>query len=451
MFVDGELAGAVASWSAASRALLDWQPSALPYALGKPRRVLLLTPGGAHEVATALAHDPGEITAVELQPGVAELARRTDFGEGLRGANAPVTWAIGEGRRFLASTRARYDLVTLGPFAGGGPGAGIVSLREDFLHTVEGYLRCLEVLAPGGMLAVTNWLAVPPRAEVRSVLTAAAALRRLGREPAAALVVVRSWGTVTTLVKPDGFSPAALDRIARWTASRWFDVDWRPGSPLPTPASTSSMRRCCSRRRGRLRGERRPQPTSRPTYPFDVRPATDARPYPHAFLGSRTLRLMLERSRGDWLPFAEWGYVAVLATLAQGAVLASLLLALPALFLRRRTGGERCGPLLWYFGALGLAYLLAEIAAIQQLTLLLGHPVYAVAAVLAAMLVGSGIGSAWSDRLAPARARGVHAGAGAGVRRAGSGTAAAGPCRGGRGARGTGDSQPCWCWGRWLS
>lgn len=407
VFVDGELAGAVASWSAASRALLDWQPSALPYALGQPRRILLLTPGGGHEVATALAHDPGEITAVELQPGVAELARRTDFGESLTGAKATVTWAIGEGRRFLASTRSRYDLVTLGPFAGGGPGAGIVSLREDFLHTVEGYLRCLEVLTPGGMLAVTNWLAVPPRAEVRSVLTAAAALRRLGREPAAALIVVRSWGTVTTLVKPDGFSPAALERITRWTASRWFDIDWRPGLNAPgTRFNLVDAPVLFDAARATAGGEETAAHFAA-TYPFDVRPATDARPYPHTFLGSRTLRLMLEHSRSDWLPFAEWGYVAVLATLVQGAVLASLLLVFPALFLGRNTDGGRRGFLLWYFGAIGLAYLLAEIAAIQQLTLLLGHPVYAVAAVLAAMLVGSGIGSVWSDRLAPARAGGV--------------------------------------------
>jgi hypothetical protein len=411
LFVDGELAGAVASWNAASRALLDWQPAALPYALGESRRVLLLTPGGAHEVANALAHGAGQITAVELQPGVAALARQFDPGEVLEGASAPVTWAIGDARRFLAHTPQRYDLVTLGPFAGGGPGAGTVSLREDFLHTVEGYLRCLEVLAPGGMLAVTDWLAVPPRTEVRSVLTAAAALRRLGRdEPAAALVVVRSWGTVTTLVKPDGFSPADLDRIARWTAARWFDVDWRPG--LAAPATRFNFLDApvlFEAARAAVGGE---EAASRfaAAYPFDVRPATDARPYPHAFLGRRTLRLMFERGRGDWLPFAEWGYLAVLATLAQGAVLAALLLALPAIFVRSGAGGEHHGRLLWYFGALGLAYLLAEIAAIQQLTLLLGHPVYAVAAVLAAMLVGSGVGSAWSDRLAPARARGVALG-----------------------------------------
>lgn len=47
----------------------------------------------------------------------------------------------------------------------------------------------------------------------------------------------------------------------------------------------------------------------------------------------------------------------------------------------------------------------AEIAVIQQLTLLLGHPVYAVATVLAAILICSGVGSAWSDFLAPSRAR----------------------------------------------
>jgi len=119
---------------------------------------------------------------------------------------------------------------------------------------------------------------------------------------------------------------------------------------------------------------------------------------------------MLEQGRGNWLPVAEWGYVAVVITLAQGAVLAAFLLALPTLFVRGRHGAQGRGPLLWYFGALGLAYLLAEVAAIQQLTLLLGHPVYAVAAVLAVMLVGSGFGSAWSDRVAPTQARGVALG-----------------------------------------
>ena len=54
---------------------------------------------------------------------------------------------------------------------------------------------------------------------------------------------------------------------------------------------------------------------------------------------------------------------------------------------------------LGFFGALGCGYMAAEIAAIQQLGLLVGHPVYAVAAVLVIFLTCSGAGSVWSDRL----------------------------------------------------
>jgi hypothetical protein len=54
---------------------------------------------------------------------------------------------------------------------------------------------------------------------------------------------------------------------------------------------------------------------------------------------------------------------------------------------------------LLYFVAIGVAYMAAEIAAIQQLGLLLGHPVHAVTAALAGLLVFSGLGSMWSDRL----------------------------------------------------
>src|SRR2546428_8344104 len=52
----------------------------------------------------------------------------------------------------------------------------------------------------------------------------------------------------------------------------------------------------------------------------------------------------------------------------------------------------------------GFASLAAELATNQQLGLLLGHPVYAVAAALISFLACSGAGSAFSDRLAGAAA-----------------------------------------------
>ena len=52
-----------------------------------------------------------------------------------------------------------------------------------------------------------------------------------------------------------------------------------------------------------------------------------------------------------------------------------------------------------YFGCLGLAYLLIEISMIQQFVLILGQPTLAIAVILTALLLFSGLGSYFSARL----------------------------------------------------
>jgi hypothetical protein len=54
---------------------------------------------------------------------------------------------------------------------------------------------------------------------------------------------------------------------------------------------------------------------------------------------------------------------------------------------------------LLYFVALGLGYILVEIALIQRFVLFLGHPTYALTVVVFLMLLSSGAGSAFSQRL----------------------------------------------------
>lgn len=409
LFVDAQIADATAAWqsdSAAAR-VLDWLPSALPYALGDRERVLVLGAGGGSEVWNALTHRARWVTAVELQPDLVRLATGLAPLPPAETTGARVEWVVGDARSYVARSRERFDLVTLGPAGGfGTTAAGVYSLSEDFLHTVDAYVAYLERLSDRGVLAVTRWLTVPPRANVRVILTAAEALRRVG---AAALprglVVVRSWGTATVMVKPAGFSASEIAALGRWATERRFDLDWYPG--LGAPAVGFNLLDEPTLFRAAAAAVSGPAGAARfaATYPFAVAPVDDARPYPHHFLRTRSLGAFLRSSRGNWLPFAEWGYVALLATLCQSVVLAGLLTLAPVAIRRRpgRGAGPRWLALVGYFAAIGLAYLAAEIAAIQQLSLLLGHPVYAVAAVLAALLGCSGAGSAWSDRLAARR------------------------------------------------
>jgi hypothetical protein len=62
-------------------------------------------------------------------------------------------------------------------------------------------------------------------------------------------------------------------------------------------------------------------------------------------------------------------------------------------------GARRWLPWLLYFGALGAGFMLIEVSVLQRFVLLLGHPVYSLTVTLFSLLLGTGIGAAWSRRL----------------------------------------------------
>lgn len=388
LFVDAQLAGALTSWTPDSFSLLTALPAAIPFALGSRERVLVIGGGEGIEVAAALAHEARKVVAVELNPDLAFLQR----GSG----DTHVLWIVGDARSYVARTDETFDLVTLGPAGGFGASAGgLHALSEDYLHTVDAYASYLRRLRSGGVLAVTRWLDVPPRESVRVVATAGQALgpERVRR----GLVVARSWGTVTTLAKPDGFTEEELARLAQWCRTRRFDIDWRPGdAEPPAPRFNRIADPAISRAAAAVVAGTERAFFDR--YPFVVEPVTDARPFPHHFLDLGRARRLFAAGRGEWLPFAEWGVLALAAALVQAVVLAGLLTLVPVAVRLRDAWRPGLPRLFAYFAAIGLAYLAAEIAAIQQLALLLGHPVYAVTAVLTVMLICSGAGSVWSDR-----------------------------------------------------
>jgi hypothetical protein len=83
------------------------------------------------------------------------------------------------------------------------------------------------------------------------------------------------------------------------------------------------------------------------------------------------------------------------------AFFALLCLIVPLLVFRRQ-GARTTGALrlIAYFTGLGLAYMFVEVFFIQKLSLLLGHPAYAIAVTLGGMLVALGVGSGLSTRVA---------------------------------------------------
>jgi len=133
-------------------------------------------------------------------------------------------------------------------------------------------------------------------------------------------------------------------------------------------------------------------------YKFDVRPATDDRPYFQNFFRWKTLGEALgARGRGG-MALLEAGYLVLVMTLGQALIAGLVLIVLPLIPLRRER--DAAVPGRWrtiaYFGAIGLAFLFIEIAFLQKLIRFLHHPTVALAVVLASFLVFAGAGSAAS-------------------------------------------------------
>ncbi len=135
---------------------------------------------------------------------------------------------------------------------------------------------------------------------------------------------------------------------------------------------------------------------------FSLAPVTLDRPFFYAAL--RLSRLGTLLARLEMLPQAEIGALVNLAVLAQAAVIAAFVLALP-LLAPGRLGGRGALGLAIYFPALGLGFLFIEIALIAQASLWLNDQTGGFALVLTGMLVFSGAGSLLSGA-SPCRARG---------------------------------------------
>jgi len=404
VFTDADGMSAITSFAGDFESLgyLGDVTAALPYALLEQPDVLVLGAGGGGDVLLALYHGANSVDAVELNPQMTELVGDTyaEFA-GFVYDDPRVAVHTREARGFVAQSNAQYDLIQIGLLDSfGASGAGVQSLNESYIYTVEAINDYLRITAPGGVLAITRWLKLPPRDSLKLVATAIDALRLIGvSDPGKQIALIRSWNTSTMVVKNGALSVEDVASIREFARSRSFDTAWFPGiqagdanrfNRLDTPYLFEGTTA--------LLGERAVDYIER--YKFYIAPATDNRPYYFHFFKWATLPEVFALRKSGGAGLIEWGYLVLIATLLQ-AIMAGLVLILLPLSRVSRNWPARTGSRMGtYFLLLGFAFLFIEMAFIQKFILFLSHPLYSVAVVLSGFLVFAGLGSAWSQRLA---------------------------------------------------
>jgi spermidine synthase len=369
-------------------------PPALANVLRPKGEFAIIGPGGGVDVLRAVANGSPSVTGIEINPIIATTIMRgryADYAQHLY-ERPDVHIHVTDGRSFLRSSPQHFDVVQMTLVdTWASTAAGAFALSENNLYTVEAFREYFDHLKPDGMIAITRWEFRHPREALRVVAVAMEALHRLGVANPARNFIVASQGPLNE----DGIPVVVLAKKTPFTAAEEAAVNnhlddfpqlnplYLPSDPGQNPFSD-------------LIASNDPYGFAR-AYAYNVAPVTDNAPFffftlkPEQILGEKGLR-----SGIDWK--VNLGVLVLLLVLAISLVAVLVFLVLPLILrskLRSRNARQSPLPLL-YFVAVGLGYILVEIAFIQRFVLFLGHPTYALTVVIFLLMLSSGAGSLFS-------------------------------------------------------
>lgn len=401
--LDGEVVLPLTARQGLTHGFVDGLPTALAHRLRPASRTLVLSPGGGLEVLSALELGARSVVAVENNRLLAELltsglsSRAGGVYEDPR-----VELVVSNPRGYLSRSQEAFDLVTLALSENRrAVTAGAFSLSETYPLTAEAFDAYLAHLASGGLLVVHRWLQLPPTEELRATALVADALRRAGKSPATRIIAIRSFSTMLILAKQEPFNPPEIEAAKGFARQRQFDLVWYPGIQ-PGEANVANVLRR-DRYHESFRQLLSDEQAVYDRYEYDVAPPHDTRPFFfHFFKWEQTPTVIALLGR-TWQPFGGSGYLILVALLMLTTGLSLALLLVPAAAIRwrdpdRAERNNRAPPMA-YFAALGLGFLLVEVALVQRFVLLLDHSARSFAVVVFGLLAFSGLGSALSARM----------------------------------------------------
>jgi hypothetical protein len=379
------------------------QGPGFPYALRPGAKALIIGPGGGYDVSRALASGSKDITAVEINPIIAETVMknvmvRENHGIYLR---PEVHLHVEDGRSFVRGSTDKYQVLQatlVDTWAS--TAAGAFALSENNLYTSDAFYDYLSHLTDDGVLAFTRWGFDPPRESLRVVSLGMDALARLGEtDPGSHVMAVREdstklngWGALDTILiarKPFSSADVVTARrvIADASKDSKMEAIYLPGDPPRNPF-------------GELLESRDPE-AFWSGYRYDVRPVGDDRPFFFYTVQPRDLLDFIRHANRDAADYKVNRAVPLLfglIAISLGAT--AVIMLLPRFLLGARLPKQKgIVTFLWYFLCLGAGYILIQVALIQKFVLLLGHPTYALTVIVFSMLVASGAGSFCSRRV----------------------------------------------------
>lgn len=397
----GEITAVTESDNAEKLTFLEYLPSALAYEIGKKDNVLILEPKGGMQALMAEHYKAGNIFKIESNPMLVKVVRDDlrEFSGGIFNRN---TWS-GYGRSMLRSSEFKthsaqhYDIIDLSMPDTSVTGA--FGFTEDYRLTVEAFKEYLNALDTDGILSVSMYLIPPPRNEFRLLTTVITALEEIGqRDISKNLIAIRSWDSITMLIKKSYFTDREIKILKEFSNSKRFDLLYYPG--IKKEDTNIHIRLPSYEYYNDFQSIIRPETRTSfiKSYLFDITPVYDENPFFHYYLKLNNTKAIYNVMGRNVLFFLDNGYLLPVI-LAIVSILSLIMILVPAFFKKRFKKFKRLELFtLLYFAMIGLGFMFFEVTLIQKNILPLENPVYSVAVVLTTILISSGAGSIFSSK-----------------------------------------------------
>ncbi|MBV9771377.1 MAG: hypothetical protein JOZ32_17535 [Bryobacterales bacterium] len=345
--------------------------------------------GGGRDALNCALNGFHRIVALEVNKAILNLTtRRFASFSGIKQIPG-LEYHNDEGRSYLTRSGERFDLIQASMVdTWAATSAGAMTLSENALYTVDGWRIFYEHLKPGGIITFSRWYGYSEVGQTYRLFAVAwATLLEEGvQDPARYLAVIRSGQIATLLVSNRPFTSSDLATIKSVSSRMQFEPLYLPGEPVQVKELAAITKCRSAADLDRLRSD---------GY-IDYSPVYDSAPY---FFNAVHLinvpRLIEHGGVGQNLR----AILFVAAFMFAAVILVAVTIILPAAWWGKRQGSRPLAGGVIYFIAIGLGFMLVEMAMIQQLTIFLGHPIYALIVVLAGLILSSGVGSLASDAL----------------------------------------------------
>jgi hypothetical protein len=356
----------------------------LPFKMMQDPKVLVIGSGGGRDVVASLVSGSKDVTSVEINPIIYETVKSYGDRAGNVYSHEYVRSYVDEGRSFITRSSEKYDIIYV-PFVDtwASVSSGGLSVSENFLYTLEGFQQYYDHLTDRGKIVTVRWLIDAPR----FISTYAKLLEQNGipqDQLYRHLIMVTSDSytqdpSVTMVI----FSKSPFtDEEIRFLSQSFSQYEYKPilvpGQIMREPYSALLN--------GQINLDQ-----FYSMFNTKVYPVTDDNPYFLSF--EKPLPRAVEV-----LLYASFGIVAIF-------------LLIPFAWMKQRGKEEknvlginkseiRTATVIPYFAALGMGFILIELALLQKLILLMGNPTMTFALLLFTLLISSGAGSLLSSRIA---------------------------------------------------